>query len=83
MFTSLMKSKRFAPLFWCQFVSAFNDNLLRNALVILILYKLASANGGSLVALGRRGADRALLHALGRRRRTGRQVRQGAPRRDS
>lgn len=51
MFSSLMKSRRFAPLFWCQFLSAFNDNLVRNALVILITYKLASANGDTLVAL--------------------------------
>ena len=51
MFSSLMKSRRFAPLFWCQFLSAFNDNLVRNALVILITYKLATSNGDTLVAL--------------------------------
>ena len=51
MFSSLLKSRRFAPLFWSQFVSAFNDNLLRNALVILILYRVGSENGASLVAL--------------------------------
>src|SRR6266516_3077373 len=28
---SLMTSRRFAPLFWCQFFSAFNDNFLKNA----------------------------------------------------
>jgi acyl-[acyl-carrier-protein]-phospholipid O-acyltransferase/long-chain-fatty-acid--[acyl-carrier-protein] ligase len=31
-----MTSRRFAPLFWCQFFSAFNDNFLKNALVFLI-----------------------------------------------
>ena len=51
MFSVLMKSRRFAPLFWCQFLSAFNDNLVRNALVIIITYKLATENGAILVAL--------------------------------
>ena len=40
---SLLLSRRFAPLFWCQFFSAFNDNFLKNALVFLILFKI----GGS------------------------------------
>ena len=40
MFTTLMRTRRFAPLFWCQFFSAFNDNFLKNALVFLILFKL-------------------------------------------
>ena len=35
----LMTSRRFAPLFWCQFFSAFNDNFLKNALVFLILFR--------------------------------------------
>src|SRR5882757_9176123 len=35
----LMLSRRFAPLFWCQFFSAFSDNFLKNALVFLILFK--------------------------------------------
>ena len=51
MFASLLKARRFAPLFWCQFLSALNDNLVRNALVVLILYKLGSDNGPVLVAL--------------------------------
>ena len=45
MFRSLMSSRRFAPLFWCQFFAAFNDNFLRNALIILILFKLGTAGG--------------------------------------
>src|SRR3954451_13806088 len=36
---NLMTSRRFAPLFWCQFFSAFNDNFLKNALVFLILFR--------------------------------------------
>lgn len=38
MLKSLMTSRRFAPLFWCQLCSALNDNFLKNALVILILF---------------------------------------------
>lgn len=46
MFKSLMTSRRFAPLFWCQFFSALNDNFLKNALVMLILFGLGGAGGG-------------------------------------
>jgi acyl-[acyl-carrier-protein]-phospholipid O-acyltransferase/long-chain-fatty-acid--[acyl-carrier-protein] ligase len=45
MFTGLMTSRRFAPLFWCQFCSALNDNLLKNALVMLILFGLGGSGG--------------------------------------
>src|ERR1700760_1231913 len=51
MFTTLMQTRRFAPLFWCQFFSAFNDNFLKNTLVILITFKLASSNSEALVQL--------------------------------
>ena len=44
MFTSLMLSRRFAPLFWCQFFSALNDNLLKQGLVLLITFTLAAAD---------------------------------------
>lgn len=37
----LFKQKRFFPLFYTQFLGAFNDNLFKNALVIIITYKLA------------------------------------------
>ena len=57
---SLMTSRRFAPLFWCQFFSAFNDNFLKNALVFLILFKV----GG----LERRGAGDARRRGLHRAR---------------
>jgi len=36
---SLLVSRRFGPLFWTQFLSAFNDNALKNALVLLIAYR--------------------------------------------
>ena len=38
----LMSAKRFLPLFITQFFGAFNDNLFKNALVILITYKIAA-----------------------------------------
>jgi acyl-[acyl-carrier-protein]-phospholipid O-acyltransferase/long-chain-fatty-acid--[acyl-carrier-protein] ligase len=45
MFKDLMTSRRFAPLFWCQLCSALNDNFLKNALVMLILFGLGGAGG--------------------------------------
>lgn len=52
----LMTSKRFAPLFWTQFLSAFNDNFLKNTLVFLVLFQVTSTgaqtgNTGALIAL--------------------------------
>ncbi|NNM60526.1 MAG: acyl-[ACP]--phospholipid O-acyltransferase [Legionellales bacterium] len=41
----LLKTKRFLPLFITQFFGAFNDNVFKNALVILITYRLASLAG--------------------------------------
>jgi hypothetical protein len=38
----LLRSRRFAGLFWAQFLGAFNDNLFKNALVILVAYQGAS-----------------------------------------
>src|SRR5262245_8454400 len=43
MFKDLMTSRRFAPLFWCQLCSALNDNFLKSALVMLILFGLGGA----------------------------------------
>ncbi|HXW30199.1 MAG TPA: hypothetical protein VEK55_12630, partial [Xanthobacteraceae bacterium] len=48
---SLMVSRRFAPLFWCQFLSAFNDNFLKNALVFLILFGMPGARGEALITV--------------------------------
>ncbi|HSR82438.1 MAG TPA: MFS transporter, partial [Hyphomicrobiaceae bacterium] len=47
MFKSLMTSRRFAPLFWCQLCSALNDNFLKNALVMLILFGFGGAGGAA------------------------------------
>lgn len=38
----LLGSRRFLPLFVTQFLGAFNDNLFKNALVILITYRIAA-----------------------------------------
>lgn len=38
---SLVTNKRFGPMFWTQFSGAFNDNFFKNALVILVVYKIA------------------------------------------
>ncbi len=46
-----MLSRRFAPLFWCQFFSAFNDNYLKTALVFLILFRIGGAHGEALITL--------------------------------
>jgi acyl-[acyl-carrier-protein]-phospholipid O-acyltransferase/long-chain-fatty-acid--[acyl-carrier-protein] ligase len=47
---NLMTSRKFAPLFWTQFLTAFNDNFLKQTLVFVILVKMA-AEGASLVTL--------------------------------
>ena len=51
MLLSLMRSGRFAPLFWCQFLSAFNDNFVRNMLAMLILFRMGQAHVGAYVTL--------------------------------
>jgi acyl-[acyl-carrier-protein]-phospholipid O-acyltransferase / long-chain-fatty-acid--[acyl-carrier-protein] ligase len=51
MLGNLMVSRRFAPLFWCQFLSAFNDNFVRQMLVMLILFRFGGADAGSKVTL--------------------------------
>lgn len=37
----LMQAARFKPLFWTQFLGAFNDNLYKNALVVLLTFQSA------------------------------------------
>ena len=46
-----MLSRRFAPLFWCQFFAAFNDNFLKTALVFLILFRPGAADAEALITL--------------------------------
>ncbi len=51
MANGLLTTRRFAPLFWCQFFSAFNDNFLKNALVFLILFAPGVDNREALITL--------------------------------
>ncbi len=46
-----MLSRRFAPLFWCQFFSAFSDNFLKTALGFLILFHIGGQNAEALITL--------------------------------
>ncbi|HEY7301327.1 MAG TPA: acyl-[ACP]--phospholipid O-acyltransferase [Xanthobacteraceae bacterium] len=48
---SLLLTRRFAPLFWCQFFSAFSDNFLKNALVFLILFRIGGPDAEALITL--------------------------------
>ncbi len=41
----LFKTRRFLPLFWTQFLGAFNDNVYKNALVILIIFQGSTLYG--------------------------------------
>src|SRR5512136_2273148 len=51
MLPPLMLSRRFAPLFWCQFFAAFNDNFLKTALVFLILFRSGARDAEALITL--------------------------------
>src|SRR5271169_3636246 len=51
MFVSLLRTRKFAPLFWCQFFSAFNDNFVRNMLAMIILFHVSADKAGSLISL--------------------------------
>src|SRR5207247_10971001 len=51
MSSSLLMTRRFAPLFWTQFFSAFSDNFLKNSLVFLILFHIGGSDAGALVTL--------------------------------
>ncbi len=50
-FSSLLSSQYFAPLFWTQFLGAFNDNLYKNALIILVTINAASYTSLSIELL--------------------------------
>src|SRR5262245_62721942 len=49
--SSLLLTRRFAPLFWTQFFAAFSDNFLKQALIFLILFKIGGTKAGVLVTL--------------------------------
>ena len=48
---SLLTSRRLAPLMVTQTLGALNDNLFKNALVVLVLFRAAESTGPALVAL--------------------------------
>lgn len=47
----LFYTRRFLPLFLTQFLGAFNDNLLKNALVVLVTYQVAVKTGDNAQVL--------------------------------
>lgn len=48
----LMKTRRFAPFFFVQFLGAMNDNVFKNTLLILLTFKVASeADSAALASL--------------------------------
>ncbi len=49
MILKLLVTRRFAPLFWSQFFSAFNENLVRNMLAMIILFKVGADHAGPLI----------------------------------
>ena len=51
MSATLMTTRRFAPLFWCQFVQTFNENFLKTSVVFLALRQLSGAESKSLITL--------------------------------
>jgi len=50
MSTALLRTRRFLPLFLAQALGALNDNLFKNALVVLVVFRVAES-GPALVAL--------------------------------
>jgi acyl-[acyl-carrier-protein]-phospholipid O-acyltransferase/long-chain-fatty-acid--[acyl-carrier-protein] ligase len=60
----LLQSRRFAPLFSCQFFSAFNDNILKTALVFLILFRMGGSTGESLIISAQRFSSVAIFFYL-------------------
>ena len=80
---ALLGSRRFGPLFATQFLSAFNDNALKNALVLMIAYRADAAaqlSARNHDPARRRALHPAVLSVLGDRRRRSPTERQGAAR---
>lgn len=45
----LMTTRRFAPFFWVQFLGAFNDNIFKIAMVVLLSYRVAGEAEAGLI----------------------------------
>ena len=50
--SSLLTSRRFLPLFLTQALGALNDNLFKNAMVILVVFQLGAGGAGMAAAAG-------------------------------
>jgi 1-acyl-sn-glycerol-3-phosphate acyltransferase len=48
-FMGLLRQKIFAPFFWTQFLGAFNDNMFKNALVIVLAFSAANESESGLL----------------------------------
>lgn len=48
---SLLRERRFVPFFWTQFLGAFNDNVYKNALVIMFAFQVTSLSAQDANAL--------------------------------
>src|SRR5262245_18196065 len=51
MSSSLLTTRRFAPLFWTQFFPAFSENFLKQLLIFLVLFKIKGPTAHVLVTL--------------------------------
>ena len=52
--STIIRDRKFGPLFWTQFLGALNDNFLKNAMVVLIAFKgiqLLGMDSASVVAV--------------------------------
>ncbi|WP_346838885.1 MFS transporter [Microbulbifer sp. SAOS-129_SWC] len=45
----LLASRRFLPFFLTQFLGAFNDNVFKNALIVMIAFRLAASEANTLI----------------------------------
>jgi acyl-[acyl-carrier-protein]-phospholipid O-acyltransferase/long-chain-fatty-acid--[acyl-carrier-protein] ligase len=63
----LLTSRKFAPLFWCQFFAAFNDTFLKASLTFIVIFQLAPDAAKTLTLIGTvlLTAPAFLLSALG------------------
>jgi acyl-[acyl-carrier-protein]-phospholipid O-acyltransferase/long-chain-fatty-acid--[acyl-carrier-protein] ligase len=61
---SFFWSERFLPLFKTQFLGAFNDNMLKNALVMLLTYRVASQAGYNVPVLVTIAASMLIIPSL-------------------
>lgn len=63
----MLLTRRFAPLFHCQFLAAFSENFFLNAVALLILFRLGRVSSVALIPLATAAlvAPAFLLSALG------------------